>query len=218
MMSVRAQWRLWSVLGGLTVLAGLALAQFVVPSKQSREAAVGSLSGLEPVSQRTFSDHGEFEEKRKPGSSDWLAQHREPGQTFSQFVRSGANKPGGARSTLYILPVGEFAEGRAPELKSLQEYAMICFHPLKVLVHESGHMFGIRHCIHYECLMNGSNHLGETDASPVHLCPVCLRKLHHALKFDPVVRYRKLRDFYRAKGLKEEAEWVKGRLGRIDEL
>ena len=95
---------------------------------------------------------------------------------------------------------------------------LVLLRALKVLVHESGHMFGIRHCVHYECLMNGSNHLGETDASPVHLCPVCLRKLHHALEFDPVIRYRKLRDFYQEKGLKDEEGWVRGRLGKIGGL
>ena len=47
----------------------------------------------------------------------------------------------------------------------------------KVLTHETGHLFGIRHCIHYECLMCGCNHREEFDRHPIHLCPVCLRKL-----------------------------------------
>src|SRR5437588_7335483 len=47
----------------------------------------------------------------------------------------------------------------------------------KVLAHETGHMFGLSHCTFFNCLMNGSNHLAESDRRPLHLCPVCLRKL-----------------------------------------
>ena len=58
----------------------------------------------------------------------------------------------------------------------------------KVLTHETDHIFGIRHCVHYHCNMNGANHLTEADASPMHLCPVCLRKMRHAVKFSPTAR------------------------------
>jgi len=47
----------------------------------------------------------------------------------------------------------------------------------KTMSHEISHMFGIRHCIYYECLMNGSNKIEEADVKPAWLCPVCLRKL-----------------------------------------
>lgn len=86
----------------------------------------------------------------------------------------------------------------------------------KVLTHEMGHMFGIRHCIHFECNMNGANHLVEADSTPMHLCPVCLRKLHHANRFDPADRYELLGDFYRKHGLKAEVDWVSRRLAAIE--
>lgn len=35
----------------------------------------------------------------------------------------------------------------------------------KVLTHESAHMFGLAHCIYFKCVMNGSNHLPESDAA-----------------------------------------------------
>ena len=38
---------------------------------------------------------------------------------------------------------------------------------LKIAVHEVGHMFSIRHCTRYECVMSGTNHLGETDRRPI---------------------------------------------------
>ena len=85
----------------------------------------------------------------------------------------------------------------------------------KILSHEMGHMFGIHHCIHYECNMNGANHLEEADSTPMELCPVCLRKLHHAIRFDPVERYEKLERFHKANGMDAEAKWIRSRLESI---
>ena len=46
-----------------------------------------------------------------------------------------------------------------------------------VLCHETLHLFGVRHCVYACCLMNGSNHLGESESRPFALCPVDTRKL-----------------------------------------
>ncbi|MGB6222857.1 archaemetzincin [Haloferula sp.] len=85
----------------------------------------------------------------------------------------------------------------------------------KILTHEMGHMFGIRHCIYHECNMNGANHLEEADSTPMHLCPVCLRKLQRASRGDPAARYARLAVFYGVNGLDEEKEWVEDREGEI---
>ena len=45
------------------------------------------------------------------------------------------------------------------------------------MTHEIGHMLGIRHCIYYECGMNGSNHIRECETRPLFYCVVCFRKL-----------------------------------------
>jgi archaemetzincin len=90
--------------------------------------------------------------------------------------------------------------------------AVVLRRKLGVLSHEVGHLFGMAHCTHFSCVMNGSNHLAETDANPLHLCPVCLHKLHHAVGFDPDVRYRALLKIYEENGLDAEATWVRGRL------
>lgn len=87
----------------------------------------------------------------------------------------------------------------------------------KVLAHETGHMFGIKHCIHFHCLMNGSNHLDESDAQPIHLCPACLRKLQHVASFDVLDRYAKLQTFSESVGWKEEAEWISDQIEAIRE-
>lgn len=308
----------WLVL--LLVLGRLALAGFSVPDKQSREAAVGTISGFNPQMRRVFTNGGEFQAKKEPGGLDWLAQHEEKGQTFPQYLASRPNLPGNPRRKLYILPIGTFEKGLAPDLELLRGYTAAYYHPLevvlmpavpdkkvpagerinsmsakkqwktvdilawmgkklpadgyamlavtmtdlypdekwnfvfgqaslrervgvfsfaryhpawvgrkaeegteklvlrraaKVLTHEMGHMFGMAHCIHYECNMNGANHLDEADSTPMELCPVCLRKLHQAIRFDPVERYEKLEKFDAANGLEEESKWIKGRLEAI---
>ncbi|MFA5259804.1 MAG: archaemetzincin [Candidatus Omnitrophota bacterium] len=65
---------------------------------------------------------------------------------------------------------------------------------IKTGVHEIGHMFSMHHCVFFECNMNGSNHRRESDARPVWLCPVCLRKLMWGLRKDPVARFEALED------------------------
>jgi len=82
----------------------------------------------------------------------------------------------------------------------------------RVLAHEMAHIFGLNHCVYYRCVLNGSNHLKESDARPLHLCPVCLRKLHHSIGFDICDRYHKLYRFYQKVGLDEDGKWVLNRL------
>jgi len=86
---------------------------------------------------------------------------------------------------------------------------------LKVISHETGHVFGIKHCIYFHCLMNGSNSLPETDRAPLYFCPSCLRKIHWGLRFDPLKRYQKLSGFLKAEGFEEEAEWFEKRALKI---
>ncbi len=86
----------------------------------------------------------------------------------------------------------------------------------KVLTHETGHMFGISHCIWYECVMNGSNHLAETDARPMHLCPVDLHKLEWNIGFDVAARDRRLRDVCREAHLNDEVQWLDAELARLE--
>jgi archaemetzincin len=76
-------------------------------------------------------------------------------------------------------------------------------------------MFGLQHCIYFRCLLNGSNHLGESDDRPPHLCPVCLRKLQHAVGFDIPARYEQLRTFSQQAGFEDEGAWLTRRLEYI---
>ena len=75
---------------------------------------------------------------------------------------------------------------------------------LKIAMHETGHMFSMKHCTKYECLMSGTNHLAETDRRPMDNCPECMAKLAWAMKYDPAERYNNLATFWRKNGKREE--------------
>lgn len=94
---------------------------------------------------------------------------------------------------------------------------------LSVVAHELGHLFQCEHCVHFECVMNGSNHCSEIRGAPLHLCPIELRKIgssvnHAAGGFDAVERYRALAAFYGANRLSAEAEWVTRRAAEVVQL
>ncbi|XP_076856539.1 archaemetzincin-2 [Brachyhypopomus gauderio] len=62
----------------------------------------------------------------------------------------------------------------------------------KTLTHEIGHIFGVQHCQWLQCVMQGSNHLEESDRRPMDVCPICLRKLQSAIGFKIADRYKAL--------------------------
>lgn len=80
---------------------------------------------------------------------------------------------------------------RSPEYRGAQ----LLRRALKTLIHEIGHMFGLKHCTWYNCLMRGSNGGGvEHQMTHLHLCPVCLRKLHWNIGFDIPTQYARFLD------------------------
>jgi archaemetzincin len=103
-----------------------------------------------------------------------------------------------------------YGEPRAPGYEVL-----LLRRSCKVLAHETGHMFGLAHCTYFNCLMNGSNHLVEADRRPLHLCPVCLRKLQSSIGFDVLQRYSALEGICRVNGFTDEADWLTRRLENL---
>ena len=75
--------------------------------------------------------------------------------------------------------------------------------------HETGHILGMWHCTAYSCLMNGRNHQEESDRSPMHLCPICLRKLCWNLGVEVILYLTALKTFCSQNGLHAEAGWYK---------
>ncbi len=76
---------------------------------------------------------------------------------------------------------------------------------LKIAAHETGHMFSMHHCTKYECVMSGTNYLGETDSRPIDACPECMAKICWLSHATPADRYKKLADLCRKNGLTNEA-------------
>ena len=87
-----------------------------------------------------------------------------------------------------------------------------------VLCHEATHCFGIRHCVYASCIMNGSNHLEESENRPFSACPVDVRKIQLTLDqakvlgreqppVDLVARERGLCDWFTRHGLHEDARF-----------
>ncbi|MCW8140915.1 MAG: hypothetical protein KIT58_18590 [Planctomycetota bacterium] len=151
---------------------------------------------------------------------DWLAARRPEGALVYAgvadedfFVRGLDN---------YVFGLGRFREG-------LGVYSYRRFHhpgvderlyltrAFKLLTHEVGHGFGLKHCVYFRCVMNGSNALPELDGSPLEPCPVCLRKLQHSLRFDVRARWAALAGLYERLGLTDDAAWLRARLARLEQ-
>ncbi len=81
---------------------------------------------------------------------------------------------------------------------------------LHVATHETGHIFGIKHCTAYECCMNGANHQIEGDRSPLAFCCECDAKLAWAANANTKDRAKKLADFMEKIQFPQESEhWKK---------
>lgn len=67
---------------------------------------------------------------------------------------------------------------------------------LKISSHETGHILSMKHCINYDCIMNGSAQIYETDNKPVYLCPECLGKVDYNRGFNLQERFQNLKTFW----------------------
>jgi archaemetzincin len=89
---------------------------------------------------------------------------------------------------------------------------------MKIAMHETGHMFSMRHCTKYECLMAGTNSVAETDRRPLDNCPECTAKLAWAMKYDPAERYTKLAAFWKKQGRGDEAKTMLDKKRAVDKV
>jgi archaemetzincin len=110
------------------------------------------------------------------------------------------DRPLGARGMKFVF--GESRLGGPAGVASLARLAtpdagLFLRRALRLTSHEIGHLLGIRHCVFYECVMQGANSLAEADRHPLEPCPVDARKLQWNLGFDPWARERALEAFFR---------------------
>ncbi|MGC3972417.1 MAG: archaemetzincin [Pirellulales bacterium] len=94
--------------------------------------------------------------------------------------------------------------------------AQLCLRrTLSIAAHETGHIFTLYHCTVNECNMNGCNHLPELDRHPLHLCPICLRKMCWNLAVKPATYLLKLQAFFHRNGFDDEAAWYEQAAGKF---
>ena len=95
----------------------------------------------------------------------------------------------------------------------------------KLLVHEVAHLLGVDHCIHFACLMNGSNHLEEAERRPFALCPLDLRKwratvaaarLGPSVELDLAARERNMLRWLEENGLEADAALTRLRVAALE--
>lgn len=99
---------------------------------------------------------------------------------------------------------------------SEKDFRLTLLRTLKIASHETGHMFSLRHCTKYECVMNGTNHIVETDRHPLAACPECTAKLCWAAEVDPRERYARLAQFCTGQGLEEERRFFEASLRALE--
>jgi archaemetzincin len=73
--------------------------------------------------------------------------------------------------------------------------------------HEIGHILTMYHCKAYECVMNGSNSLHESDSRPIYPCSECIAKLSWNLGFSIPQHYENLVPFFEKHQLNDEANY-----------
>lgn len=96
-----------------------------------------------------------------------------------------------------------------------RDFRLCLLRAIGTAVHETCHMFTMRHCTAYACCMCGSNSLEEGDRLPLWLCPECLAKLCWAVKADPMIRFRNLAAFCERNGLQREAAFYRKCIERL---
>ena len=105
-------------------------------------------------------------------------------------------------------PNGDPAQGEAT-------FRLCLCRTLATSSHELSHVLTIYHGTAFRCLMNGRNHQEERDARPLHLCPVCLRKLGWNLPVEPVSYRTTLKAFCQQYGLDPERDWYERALAAL---
>ncbi|MCU0865917.1 MAG: archaemetzincin [Planctomycetes bacterium] len=174
-----------------------------------------------PERARRRSPHGDWQQVH----SGWLMQRvLRPGLAADAACRigfctadlwpgAGWNFVFGEASLVHRVGVWSLHRDGDPE-RSDAEFRRCLLRALKTATHETGHMFGMRHCTAWSCNLAGANHQQEADRQPWRLCPECLPKLLWATNVDAGARFASLARFCAENGLADEHAWFE-RAGRL---
>ena len=91
------------------------------------ERTAGEKAKAEKALAKATTDDTGFEKVPTPGPADWLANHKEPGQTFEEYVRSKPLRPTKPRLAIVLQPLGGFSKEEKKVLAKAAEYAHIFF-------------------------------------------------------------------------------------------
>ncbi|MHC5037383.1 MAG: archaemetzincin [Planctomycetota bacterium] len=88
--------------------------------------------GIDEKTLKTFAAAAEalkplHEKKRKPGPHDWLARHKERGQTFKEYIASNPVRPDQTRRHLYVVLLGEFTPEQKKVIQATEKYMGLYF-------------------------------------------------------------------------------------------
>lgn len=98
------------------------------PSVKPPEELIKALKAVEPF----------FEPMGKPKPDEWLANFKEDGQTFEQYVKGNPILPTAYRRTLYIQPLGKFDKNQLKIVELTAEYLRVFFNlPVKLLTEKT---------------------------------------------------------------------------------
>ena len=72
-----------------------------------------------------------------------------------------------------------FAVDKKPEDENskIKSYFSLLKRCAKLVIKNIAHMFGLKNCIFFSCIMNGFGSMEEFDSRPIEVCPCCLRKI-----------------------------------------
>jgi archaemetzincin len=117
-----SDWFAAALIGGLMAVA----CEGADPPSDATEAA----RGLPAPFQELLPLHTHL---GKPARGEWLAEHAEPGQTYTQYLASNPIRVAPERRVIYVQPLGEFDETQRTILKQTAEFLGIYFQlPVKI--------------------------------------------------------------------------------------
>jgi archaemetzincin len=69
----------------------------------------------------------------KPRPGDWLDRHKEPGQSFAEYLSADPITPRGKRRVIYVLPLGDFTKTQRRVVDLAAEFLCLYYNrPVKV--------------------------------------------------------------------------------------